>query len=84
MSHELRTPLNAIIGYSQILMNEQEMKHRHKDQLRVVHNSGEHLLGMINDILDLTRIESGNLNVNHERFDLKQFLVQDVYPARQK
>jgi cell cycle sensor histidine kinase DivJ len=63
VSHELRTPLNAIIGFSEMLMHEAELSldsARREDYARLIRDSGEHLLGVVNGILDVTRIESGH------------------------
>jgi signal transduction histidine kinase/ActR/RegA family two-component response regulator len=59
MSHELRTPLNAILGYTQILKQRQELIGPQVDALEIIYQSGEHLLSLINDVLDLTKIEAG-------------------------
>ena len=58
MSHELRTPLNAILGYAQLFMNDESLPEKHRSGAGVIYRSGEHLLSMINDILDLSRIEA--------------------------
>ncbi|MEO8352919.1 MAG: response regulator, partial [Chthoniobacteraceae bacterium] len=79
MSHELRTPLNAIIGYSEMLQEEAE----DLDQmgfipdLQKIHSAGKHLLGLINDILDLSKIEAGKMTLYLEEFDVNK-LVQEV------
>ena len=78
MSHELRTPLNAIIGYAQILQQNRSLDSKSKEYIRTMHKSGEHLLGMINDILDLTKIETGHMTYKSEVFDLSSFL-EDIY-----
>ncbi len=74
MSHELRTPLNAIIGYSQILLRSRHLSDTHKKQVNTVRECGEHLLGLINDVLNVSRIESGNLEINNEPFSLPLLL----------
>lgn len=76
MSHELRTPLNAIIGYSQILSADQQLSDRQHQFVEIMQSSGYHLLGMINDILDLSKIESGKLDVNNEDFSLSEILEE--------
>jgi signal transduction histidine kinase/CheY-like chemotaxis protein/ligand-binding sensor domain-containing protein len=79
MSHELRTPLNAIIGYSEMLQEEAEdlgAKNFIPD-LQKVHGAGKHLLGLINDILDLSKIEAGKMTLYLEEFDVAQ-VVRDV------
>jgi signal transduction histidine kinase len=58
MSHELRTPLNVILGYTQILRRDKGLSEKHHDAVGTVHRSGEHLLAMINDLLDISRIEA--------------------------
>jgi PAS domain S-box-containing protein len=79
MSHELRTPLNAVIGYSEMLMEEAEDAgdHGYLPDLRKIHSSGRHLLGLINDILDLSKIESGRMELYFETFDI-QPMIEEV------
>lgn len=74
MSHEIRTPLNAIIGFSRRLMDDQSMQPRSADQIRTVHRSATHLLGMINDLLDYSRIEAGRISLQEQEFDLHGML----------
>jgi len=64
MSHELRTPLNAVLGYSQILLREKSLPERAALGLGTIEQSGQHLLTLIDDILDLSRIEAGRLELN--------------------
>ncbi|XYH93327.1 AAA family ATPase [Sorangium sp. So ce1128] len=64
MSHELRTPLNGILGYAQLLERSPSLSARDKDDVRIIHKSGEHLLSLINDVLDLARIEAGKLELD--------------------
>jgi signal transduction histidine kinase/ligand-binding sensor domain-containing protein len=73
-SHELRTPLNAIIGFSEILLSHtsKQMEPRHARFLHNIHSSGEYLLGIINNILDLSKIESGRMEIHPESFYLRQ------------
>ena len=61
MSHELRTPLNGILGYAQILGRDRTLSERQRDGLGVIQRSGEHLLALINDILDIAKIEAGKM-----------------------
>jgi signal transduction histidine kinase/DNA-binding response OmpR family regulator len=79
MSHELRTPLNAIIGYSEML--EEEAQERGMGELAPdlgkIHAAGKHLLALINDVLDLSKIEAGKMELFLEDFEIKS-LVQDV------
>ncbi|MCU0543773.1 MAG: PAS domain S-box protein [Oscillatoriaceae cyanobacterium Prado104] len=79
MSHELRTPLNAIIGYSEILQEDAlDMGEEiFVKDLEKIHNAGKHLLTLINDILDLSKIEAGRAELNLETFDLAE-AIQEV------
>ena len=77
MSHELRTPLNGILGYAQILGREESLSERGKMGLNMIAQSGDHLLTLINDILDLSKIEACKMELFPESFDLLAFL-QDV------
>ena len=70
MSHEIRTPMNAILGYAQILQQETQLEDRQRHALETIQTSGNHLLGLINDVLDLSRIEAGHLEVQLVAFDL--------------
>jgi signal transduction histidine kinase/DNA-binding NarL/FixJ family response regulator len=76
MSHELRTPLNAILGYAQILRRQPNMTQTQRGQLDIMRNSGEHLLTLINDILDVGRIEARKMAVDDAPFDLPALLRQ--------
>jgi len=77
MSHEIRTPLNAILGYSQILMRKKELDDGTKANIKTIDSSGKNLLTMINEILDLSKIESGKMELQPVNFKLND-LVQDV------
>jgi PAS domain S-box-containing protein len=66
MSHELRTPLNAILGYTQLFEYDGNLKSQQIDNVREIRKAGEHLLQLINDVLDLAKIESGNMTVSLE------------------
>jgi len=74
MSHELRTPLNAILGYAQILQRASDLSSQHRKGVETIRHSGEHLLSMINDILDLSKIEAGRLDLRLSEVRLPQFL----------
>ncbi|MFC1853043.1 PAS domain S-box protein [candidate division CSSED10-310 bacterium] len=74
MSHELRTPLNAILGYTQIFKRDKALLSKYGKPIDTVHKSGEHLLMMINDILDLSKIEAGKLELSETHFHLQVFL----------
>jgi PAS domain S-box-containing protein len=84
MSHELRTPLNAILGYAQILQRDKGFGERQLFGLATIEQSGRHLLAMIDDVLDLARIEAGRLELYPEVVALPQFLslVADVIRVR--
>ena len=77
MSHELRTPLNAIIGFSQILTSISTLSEKDKENVDIIAKSGEHLLNVINQILDLSKIESGKIDLSEKAFDVHKML-QDV------
>ena len=74
MSHEIRTPMNAIIGLDTIALNDPETPEKTKEYLVKIGNSAEHLLGLINDILDMTRIESGRMILRNEEFSFSKLL----------
>jgi signal transduction histidine kinase/DNA-binding response OmpR family regulator len=84
MSHELRTPLNAILGYAQILQHDDALGERGAVGLSTIQQSGEHLLMLINDVLDLSRIEAGKLDLFVAPLDLSAFLhnVADTISVR--
>lgn len=74
VSHELRTPLNAILGYAQILLRDAALADKARNGVAIIQQSGDHLLGLINDILDLAKIESDKLEIDIRPFDLRDFL----------
>ena len=74
MSHELRTPLNGILGYAQILKRDQTLGEAQKSGVDIMQRSGEHLLTLINDILDLSKIEAQKLEIQPQAFHLRDFL----------
>ena len=76
MSHEIRTPMNAIIGLNNIAMNDPEASDQAKEYLGKIDASARHLLNIINDILDMSRIESGRMTINHEEFSFREGLEQ--------
>jgi signal transduction histidine kinase/CheY-like chemotaxis protein/purine-cytosine permease-like protein len=78
MSHELRTPLNSILGYAQILQKDPNIPPARQDAIGVIHRSGEHLLGLIDGLLDIARIEAGKLRLNQGEVHLPRFLDQIV------
>ncbi|MBD3306519.1 PAS domain S-box protein [candidate division KSB3 bacterium] len=77
-SHELRTPLNAILGYAQLLKRDQHLTDQQRRGLETIQHSGEHLLALINDILDLAKIEANKLEAQPVEFHLPSFLHQTV------
>lgn len=75
MSHELRTPLNAVLGFSELLLHAPNLTPEQREYLGIIGRSGEHLLGLINDVLDLSKIEAGRLELMPEVFDLHEMLL---------
>jgi PAS domain S-box-containing protein len=88
MSHELRTPLNAILGFSQLLVRDPAINAEQREHLNIINHSGEHLLSLISDILNMSKIEAGRMTLHEENIDLYQLLedIEDMFrlPARQK
>jgi PAS domain S-box-containing protein len=74
MSHELRTPLNIILGFTQLMVRDPSLTATQLSHLKIVNNSGEHLLELINDVLDMSKIEAGRVLVNETSLDLHHFL----------
>ncbi|WP_293330307.1 response regulator [Microcoleus sp. CAWBG58] len=74
MSHELRTPLNAILGFTQVMSRDSLLSHENIENLRIINRSGQHLLELINDVLDLSKIEAGIIGLDERSFDLYQVL----------
>ncbi|MEL6929163.1 MAG: PAS domain S-box protein [Cyanobacteria bacterium J06600_6] len=72
MSHELRTPLNAILGFTQILLRDRSANEQQRTKFNTIHRSGEHLLALINDILDMSKIEAGRMTLNTASFNILQ------------
>lgn len=82
MSHELRTPLNAILGYTQLLRHDPQLSGAHRNAIEVMHRSSEHLLLMINDILDLSKIEAHKMELTLTEFYLPELLQSIVDIAK--
>ena len=74
MSHELRTPLNGVLGYAQILNRDRTLTTTQRDGLSIIHDSGKHLLTLINDVLDLSKIEANKLDLDPQPLNLHGFL----------
>ncbi|MBD2119838.1 MHYT domain-containing protein [Trichocoleus sp. FACHB-262] len=74
MSHELRTPLNAILGFTQLMSGDNSLSAQNQEYLSIINRSGEHLLRLINDILEMSKIEAGRATLNANDFDLHRLL----------
>ena len=74
MSHELRTPLNAILGFTQLMQRDGSLTSNHQRHIRIINQSGEHLLELINDVLEMSKIEAGRVTLHERDFDLHQLL----------
>ncbi|NJR62369.1 MAG: response regulator [Cyanobacteria bacterium CRU_2_1] len=74
MSHELRTPLNAILGFTQIMNRDPSLNSKQQENLNIISHSSEHLLEMINDVLEMSKIEARHITLNQNRFDLPSLL----------
>ena len=84
MSHELRTPLNGILGYAQILSNDLQLDEAVRDKIQVIRHSGEYLLTLINDILDLSKIEAGKLELQPHQLHLRGFFDEVAHLFRMR
>ncbi len=86
MSHELRTPLNAILGFSQLLAHSTNLDPEQRENLDIIRRNGEHLLTLINQVLDLSKIESGRTTLHATNFDLHRLLddLEDMFRLRAK
>ncbi|HBI36414.1 MAG: hypothetical protein A2015_08635 [Spirochaetes bacterium GWF1_31_7] len=74
LSHEIRTPMNGIIGFSELLKNNSLTDSEKKQFIEIINNSGKQLLSLINDIIDISRIESGEMSIDKESFDINELL----------
>lgn len=86
MSHELRTPLNSILGFAQILQKDANLTSLHQEAITTIRRSGDHLLMLINDILDLSKIEAGRMELRLTTFNLAHFLqnIVEMFQLRAK
>ena len=84
MSHELRTPLNAILGFSELLQRSEGVAQEQRDNVQIISRSGEHLLALINDVLEMSRIEAGRTVLEEVAFDLHDLLdsLADMFRLR--
>lgn len=84
MSHEIRTPMNAILGFAQIMERDQVLTGQQREYVRTIRRSGEHLLDLINDILEMSKIEAGRISLNPLTFDLHHLLddLQAIFKLR--
>jgi CheY-like chemotaxis protein/nitrogen-specific signal transduction histidine kinase len=86
MSHELRSPLNAILGFTQVLLRSSTLSRADYENLGIILRSGEHLLTLINQVLDLSKIEAGRATLNPTKFDLHRLLhdLEDMFSLKAK
>jgi signal transduction histidine kinase/CheY-like chemotaxis protein len=84
MSHELRSPLNAILGFSQLMTRSQTLPKEHQENVGIITRSGEHLLTLINQVLDLSKIEAGCTTLNEKNFDFYRLLddLEDMFKLK--
>lgn len=78
ISHEVRTPMNGIIGFSKLLKDNTTFPDKYKEYLEIIHKSSKVLLNLINDIIDISKLESGQLNINYQECNLNQ-VVDELY-----
>lgn len=84
MSHELRTPLNAILGFTQLMHRDTTLHTTHQQYVEIINRSGEHLLALINDILEMSKIEAGRTTLNEHTFSLYRLLssLQEMFKLK--
>ena len=86
MSHELRTPLNAILGFSQVMVRDSSLNNQQQQHLEIINRAGEHLLSLINDILEMSKIEAGRSQLNESSFNLMRLLktLEEMFRLKAK
>ena len=77
MSHEIRTPMNAVLGYTQLIENDPDLPENYRRPMKAIHSAGNHLIGLIDEILDLSKIEAGAMVLDDRDFDLGD-LTEDI------
>lgn len=84
MSHELRTPLNAILGFTQLMDRDINLTFQQRENLSIINRSGEHLLALINDVLEMSKIEAGRIKLHETSFDLHNLLesLEEIFSFR--
>jgi PAS domain S-box-containing protein len=84
MSHELRTPLNAILGFSQLMNQDTNLLNEQKENLNIIERSGEHLLSLINQVLDLSQVEAGRMTLSENNLNLHHLLaeIEDMFALK--
>jgi chemotaxis family two-component system sensor kinase Cph1 len=84
MSHELRTPLTAILGFTHLISRDHSLVKTHQEHLDIISRSGEHLLSLINDVLEISKIESGQVDLTESSFDLYRLLysIRDMFAVK--
>jgi signal transduction histidine kinase/CheY-like chemotaxis protein len=78
MSHELRTPMNAVLGFSQLMQKDSDLTPAQRETLNIINNSGKHLLQLINDVLDMAKIEAGRVVIENGNFDLGALILGTI------
>lgn len=78
MSHELRTPMNAVLGFSQLMQKDSDLSPAQRETLNIINNSGKHLLELINDVLDMAKIEAGRVVIENGNFDLGALILDTL------
>ena len=76
VSHELRTPLTSIQGYAELLLEDEQIAQEHRESLAIVKKNSERLLGLINDLLDVSRMEAGRLDLHRTSLDLAHLILE--------